>query len=87
MKILDTISATNIGGRDGKGQTSDGKLDIKFSLAKAFGGKGEGATPEHLFGLGYSACFASASPNRRRRRSPASRSPRPGSTRRSSKSW
>jgi Ohr subfamily peroxiredoxin len=60
MKILDTISATNIGGRDGKGQTSDGKLDIKFSLAKAFGGKGEGATPEHLFGLGYSACFASA---------------------------
>jgi Ohr subfamily peroxiredoxin len=60
MKILDTISATNIGGRDGKGRSSDGKLDIKFSLAKALGGKGEGATPEHLFALGYSACFASA---------------------------
>jgi len=31
-----------------------------FSLAKALGGKGEGATPEHMFALGYSACFASA---------------------------
>jgi Ohr subfamily peroxiredoxin len=60
MKVLDTISATNIGGRNGKGHSSDGKLDIQFSLAKALGGKGEGATPEHLFALGYSACFASA---------------------------
>jgi lipoyl-dependent peroxiredoxin len=60
MKVLDTITGTNIGGRDGKGQTSDGKLDVKFSLAKALGGKGEGATPEHLFALGYSACFAGA---------------------------
>jgi Ohr subfamily peroxiredoxin len=60
MKVLDTISATNVGGRNGKGTTSDGKVEIQFSLAKAFGGKGEGATPEHMFALGYSACFASA---------------------------
>jgi len=60
MKILDTISATTTGGRDGKGQTSDGKLDVKFSLMKALGGKGEGITPEHLFAQGYSACFGSA---------------------------
>ena len=60
MKVLDSITGTNIGGRDGKGTTSDGKLDIQFSLAKALGGKGEGATPEHMFALGYSACFASA---------------------------
>jgi Ohr subfamily peroxiredoxin len=60
MKVLDTISATNIGGRNGKGKTSDGKVEIQFSLAKALGGKGEGATPEHMFALGYSACFASA---------------------------
>jgi Ohr subfamily peroxiredoxin len=60
MKVLDTISATNIGGRNGKGKSSDGKLEIQFSLAKALGGKGEGATPEHMFALGYSACFASA---------------------------
>ncbi len=60
MKVLDTISATNIGGRNGKGKTSDGKLEIQFALAKALGGKGDGATPEHMFALGYSACFASA---------------------------
>jgi osmotically inducible protein OsmC len=60
MKVLDTISATNIGGRNGKGKSSDGKVEIQFSLAKALGGKGEGATPEHMFALGYSACFASA---------------------------
>jgi lipoyl-dependent peroxiredoxin len=60
MKVLDTISATNVGGRNGKGTSSDGKVEIQFSLAKALGGKGEGATPEHLFALGYSACFASA---------------------------
>jgi Ohr subfamily peroxiredoxin len=60
MKVLDTISATNIGGRNGRGTSSDGKVEIQFSLAKALGGKGEGATPEHLFALGYSACFASA---------------------------
>ena len=60
MKVLDSISATNIGGRDGTGKSSDGKVEIQFSLAKALGGKGEGATPEHMFALGYSACFASA---------------------------
>jgi len=60
MKVLDTISATNVGGRNGKGKSSDGKVEIQFSLAKALGGKGEGATPEHMFALGYSACFASA---------------------------
>jgi osmotically inducible protein OsmC len=60
MKVLDTISATNVGGRNGKGTSSDGKVEIQFALAKALGGKGDGATPEHLFALGYSACFASA---------------------------
>jgi Ohr subfamily peroxiredoxin len=60
MKVLDTISATNVGGRNGKGKSSDGKVEIQFSLAKNLGGKGEGATPEHMFALGYSACFASA---------------------------
>jgi Ohr subfamily peroxiredoxin len=60
MKVLDTISATTIGGRDGRGKTSDGKLDVKFSLMKALGGKGDGMTPEHLFAQGYSACFGSA---------------------------
>jgi Ohr subfamily peroxiredoxin len=60
MKVLDSITGSNVGGRDGKGSTVDGKLDVKFSLAKALGGKGEGVTPEHLFAVGYSSCFAGA---------------------------
>lgn len=61
MKILTTISATTVGGRDGHGTTSDGNADIQFALPKELGGAGrKGATPEHLFGLGYAACFGSA---------------------------
>jgi len=61
MKILSTIGATTVGGRDGHGETSDGKLKLEFALPKELGGRGkEGVTPEHLFGLGYSACFGSA---------------------------
>jgi Ohr subfamily peroxiredoxin len=60
MKVLDTISATTTGGRNGSGQSSDGKLNVKFSLAKNLGGKGDGLTPEHLFAQGYSACFGGA---------------------------
>ena len=61
MKILSTISATTVGGRDGSGSSSDGKLNLEFALPKELGGKGkEGVTPEHLFALGYSACFGSA---------------------------
>jgi osmotically inducible protein OsmC len=61
MKVLSTISATTIGGRDGAGTSSDGKLSLEFALPKELGGKGkEGVTPEHLFALGYTACFGSA---------------------------
>jgi lipoyl-dependent peroxiredoxin len=61
MKTLTTVAALNVGGRDGHGKTSDGKLDLKFALPKELGGAGkEGVTPEHLFALGYSACFGSA---------------------------
>jgi osmotically inducible protein OsmC len=62
MKTLSTISATTIGGRDGNGQTSDGKLKVEFALPKELGGRGkpDGVTPEHLFAQGYAACFGSA---------------------------
>ncbi len=52
MKVLSTISATTAGGRSGKGKTSDSRLEAQFSPT--------GTTPEHLFALGYSACFGSA---------------------------
>ena len=54
MPTLATISATTLGGRDGHGVTSDNRL------ATDFNSKGQGVTPEHLFALGYSACFGSA---------------------------
>jgi Ohr subfamily peroxiredoxin len=55
MKTLTTISATTIGGRNGHGETSDARVKIDFS------GKDPAKTsPEHLFALGYSACFGSA---------------------------
>ena len=31
MKILTTITATTVGGRDGHGTTSDGNVDIQFA--------------------------------------------------------
>ena len=52
MKQLSTISATTAGGRAGKGKTSDGRLEAQFSPT--------GTSPEHMFALGYSACFGSA---------------------------
>jgi Ohr subfamily peroxiredoxin len=52
MKQPSTISATTVGGRSGKGKTSDNRLEAQFSPT--------GTTPEHLFALGYSACFGSA---------------------------
>jgi Ohr subfamily peroxiredoxin len=54
-KTLSTISATTAGGRNGKGKTSDGRVDIDFA-----GKDPAKTTPEHLFALGYSACFGSA---------------------------
>ena len=61
MQVLSTISATTVGGRDGHGESSDGKLKVEFALPKELGGRGkEGVTPEHLFAQGYSACFGSA---------------------------
>jgi osmotically inducible protein OsmC len=54
MPTLATISATTIGGRDGHGETSDSRVKADFNS------KGQGVTPEHLFALGYSACFGSA---------------------------
>jgi lipoyl-dependent peroxiredoxin len=58
MKTLTTITTTVVGGRDGHGTTSDNNVDIQFALPKVLGGAGKkGATPEHLFGLGYAACF------------------------------
>lgn len=59
-KIVYTAEATSTGGRDGRGVTADGKLEIKLGKPVEMGGKGEGANPEQLFAIGYSACFLGA---------------------------
>lgn len=61
MEILYSEKATTKGGRNGHGETEDGKVKVDFSLPKQLGGAGgAGATPEHLFAIGYSSCFGSA---------------------------
>jgi lipoyl-dependent peroxiredoxin len=58
VKVLYTAKAHTTGGREGgTSRTSDGRLDVKFSLP---GGPGNGTNPEQLFAVGWSACFLSA---------------------------
>lgn len=60
-KILYRADATVTGGREGKGATSDGRLDVTLSTPKELGGAGgPGTNPEQLFALGWSACFIGA---------------------------
>jgi osmotically inducible protein OsmC len=58
MKVLYTAKARTTGGREGgASRTSDGRLDVKFSLP---GAPGNGTNPEQLLAVGWSACFTSA---------------------------
>lgn len=52
-----STTAINTGGRDGKSYLEDGTYEVTIT---APGSKRDGANPEELFGLGYSACFHSA---------------------------
>jgi lipoyl-dependent peroxiredoxin len=57
-KVLYTAKAHTTGGREGgASRTSDGRLDVKFSLP---GASGNGTNPEQLLAVGWSACFVSA---------------------------
>lgn len=57
-KVLYTAKAHTTGGREGgASRTSDGRLDVKFSVP---GTPGTGTNPEQLFAVGWSACFLSA---------------------------
>jgi lipoyl-dependent peroxiredoxin len=57
-KVLYTAKAHTTGGREGgTSRTSDGRLDVKFSVP---GTPGEGTNPEQLFAAGWSTCFLSA---------------------------
>jgi len=55
-----TATATG-GGRDGRVSLADGTLAFQLVIPKELGGPGgDGANPEKLFAMGYSACFLSA---------------------------
>jgi Ohr subfamily peroxiredoxin len=57
-KVLYTAKAHTTGGREGgASRTSDGRVDVKFTVP---GTPGTGTNPEQLFAVGWSACFLSA---------------------------
>jgi osmotically inducible protein OsmC len=62
IKPLFTAHATATGGRNGHTRSDDGLIDVNLSVPKEMGGPGKPgtATPEHLFGAGYAACFGGA---------------------------
>jgi lipoyl-dependent peroxiredoxin len=59
-KVLYTAHAHVTGGRDGRGRTSDGELEVELRIPTEMGGAGGGTNPEELFAVGYAACFESA---------------------------
>jgi lipoyl-dependent peroxiredoxin len=60
-KALYTAHAKATGGRDGRGASSDGVLDVKLATPRELGGAGGvGTNPEQLFAVGYAACFIGA---------------------------
>ncbi len=59
-KYKTTATATG-GGRDGRTALADGTMALQLTVPKELGGPGgDGANPEKLFALGYSACFMGA---------------------------
>ena len=56
-KVLYTAKVHITGGREGRANSSDGRLNISLS---APGGPGNGTNPEQLFAAGWSACFIGA---------------------------
>lgn len=57
-KVLYTAKTHTTGGREGgASRTSDGRLDVKYSIP---GAPGNGTNPEQLFAVGWSGCFLSA---------------------------
>jgi osmotically inducible protein OsmC len=57
-KVVYTAKAHTTGGRDdGASRTSDGRLDVTFSIP---GKPGNGTNPEQMLAAGWAACFISA---------------------------
>ena len=70
IKPLFTAVGSVTGGRNGHGEAEDHSVSVDLSVPKAMGGPGRPntTTPEHLFAVGYAACFESALTTVARRR-------------------
>jgi Ohr subfamily peroxiredoxin len=56
-----TTATASGGGRDGRTALADGTMALDLVVPKELGGPGgDGANPEKLFALGYSACYLGA---------------------------
>jgi Ohr subfamily peroxiredoxin len=56
-----TTATASGGGRNGLTELADGTIKLQLVVPKELGGPGgDGANPEKLFALGYSACFLGA---------------------------
>ncbi|WP_017519420.1 organic hydroperoxide resistance protein [Pseudomonas nitroreducens] len=55
--VIYTAHTRTTGGRDGRGRTTDGELDLPLSPP---GSGRPGTNPEQLFAIGWSACFIGA---------------------------
>jgi len=55
--VLYTAHTHTTGGRDGRGRSADGELDLPLSPP---GSGRPGTNPEQLFAIGWSACFIGA---------------------------
>jgi Ohr subfamily peroxiredoxin len=62
IKPLFTATANATGGRNGHSEATDGSVKVDLSVPKEMGGPGKPGTttPEHLFAVGYAACYGGA---------------------------
>ena len=60
-KVLYSVFATAVDGRNGHVVSESGRLDYKLAKPESMGGPGGDHTnPEELFACGYAACFGGA---------------------------
>lgn len=57
VQVLYTAHTHTTGGRDGRGQSDDSRLDVQLGSP---GTSRPGTNPEQLFAVGWSACFIGA---------------------------
>ncbi|CDO68967.1 hypothetical protein BN946_scf184782.g15 [Trametes cinnabarina] len=61
LTLKDHVATAEGPGRNGIVKSfGDSPLELKMSMPKAAGGKGDGQNPEQLFAMGYASCFLGA---------------------------